>query len=179
MNCLGVGWRGSGGRSMHSSRNNLTEDAFRFLPPDSLNQNEPPRLLLKKSPGLTLGDRLKSDAEHGGEATGNEQRKKKSSMSAEDKLRREDQVVELVKRLDNIVQLLSQVQHEAEKLINHQAESEDFQKQMKKETEGYDLQRGAYRILDALDGDRRELTRLQKKAVEMRRRQLNGIELGG
>ena len=49
---------------------------------------------------------------------------------------------------------------------------------MKKETEGYDLQRGAYRILDALDGDRRELLRLQKKAVEMRKRQLSGIELG-
>ena len=32
--------------------------------------------------------------------------------------------------------------------------------------------------MDALDGDRRELTRLQKKAVEIRKRQLNGTQLG-
>ena len=93
---------------------------------NSLNQIEPPKLLLKKSPGLTLGDRLISEHEKNKEDKGNE-RKKKSSMTAEDKLRREDQVGELVKKLDNIVHLLCKVQHEAEKLINHQAESEDFQ----------------------------------------------------
>jgi hypothetical protein len=43
----------------------------------------------------------------------------------------------------------------------------------------YDLQRGVYRVLEALEGDRRELARLQRKAVEMRRRQLSGRTLDG
>ena len=36
-----------------------------------------------------------------------------------------------------------------------------------------------YRVLEALEGDRRELARLQRKAVEMRRRQLAGRALAG
>ena len=43
----------------------------------------------------------------------------------------------------------------------------------------YDLQRGVYRVLEALEGDRRELARLQRKAVDMRRRQLSGRVLEG
>jgi hypothetical protein len=43
----------------------------------------------------------------------------------------------------------------------------------------YDLQRGVYRVLEALEGDRRELARLQRKAVEMRRRQMSGRVLDG
>jgi hypothetical protein len=43
----------------------------------------------------------------------------------------------------------------------------------------YDLQRGVYRVLEALEGDRRELARLQRKAVEMRRRQMSGRILDG
>ena len=41
------------------------------------------------------------------------------------------------------------------------------------------MQRGVYRVLEALEGDRRELARLQRKAVEMRRRQLSGRILEG
>ena len=48
-----------------------------------------------------------------------------------------------------------------------------FQMQMKKASEASDLQRGAYRILEACDGDRRELERLMKKATEMRKRQVS------
>ena len=47
-----------------------------------------------------------------------------------------------------------------------------------KDCEGYDLHRGVYRIKDSLEGDQRELNRLQKKVIEMRKRQLNGIILG-
>lgn len=175
----GIGWRGTGGRSLHSSRNNLLEEAFRFLPVDSLNQNEPPKLLIKKSPGLTPAERMRESTADD-DAAGGDRRKKRSTggLSAEERSQREEMVVELVKKLDSILGLLNKVQTQAEQLIRRQTESEDFQKQMKKETEGYDLQRGVYRILDALDGDRRELARLQKKTVEMRKRQLNGTELG-
>ena len=46
------------------------------------------------------------------------------------------------------------------------------------DSEGFDLNRGVYRIVDSLEGDQRELNRIQKKVIDMRKRQLNGITLG-
>ena len=40
------------------------------------------------------------------------------------------------------------------------------------------MNRGVYRIVDSLEGDQRELNRIQKKVIDMRKRQLNGITLG-
>ena len=67
------------------------------------------------------------------------------------------------------------VQMLAEELLKKQMGSSEFQMQMKKASEASDLQRGAYRILEACDGDRRELERLMKKATEMRKRQVAGV----
>ena len=52
----------------------------------------------------------------------------------------------------------------------------EFQRCLKKETEGFDLQRGVYRVIEAVEGDTREDNRLTKKAVEMRKRQGFTIE---
>jgi len=85
----------------------------------------------------------------------------------------------LFNKFGTLQDLILKVQDTGENLIQRQTESEDFQKQMKKETEGYDLQRGVYRIIEALDGDRRELTRLCKKATEMKKRQSKGSFFDG
>ena len=151
---------------------------LRFLPANSVNEIIPTKLIIKKSPAPTLAGRMKDDQVDDDDDDRGSMKKKSSVASAEDKSRREDQVCELMKKLDKIQRLMARVQKEAEELLKKQAESEEFQKQMKKETEGYDIQRGVYRVIDALDGDRRELSRLQKKSVEMRKRQLNGKELG-
>ena len=158
--------------SRSGSKNNLT-DPFLFLPPDSVNQQEPPRLLLKVS---SRGS-SRTDLTDGGD----EEKKKKLSTgtSAEEKTRREWELTELFKKLEDIKTLLCSVQTMAEAVLDKQTESPDFQKQMKKDSEGYDLQRGVYRILEACEGDRRELERLLRKATEMRKRQVQGVVLDG
>ena len=112
---------------------------------------------------------------------GGEERSKKlsSGTSAEDKTRREFELTELFKKLEGIRAMLGTVQAMAEAALIKQTESPDFQKQMKKDSEGFDLQRGVYRILEACEGDRRELERLLKKATEMRKRQVQGTVLEG
>jgi hypothetical protein len=136
-----VGWRGTGGRVRHaSSRSNLTEDAFRFLPPEALNQAEPPRLIFKKSPCGFGGGGVGENGDDSGVDTDDlteTRRKKLSAIStAEDRQRREEEVCQLLRQLDRIHQLLHRVQAAAEQVIQRQTDSEDFQKQMRKETEG-------------------------------------------
>ena len=140
-----VGWRGTGGRVRHTSssrRGNLAEDVFRFLPPEALNQTDPPKLVIKKSPS-SLGGGGENGDDSGIEAddlTDTRRRKKRSSSScnstAEDRQRREEEVCQLLRQLERIHELLQRVQVAAEQLIQRQTTSEDFQKQMRKETEG-------------------------------------------
>jgi len=183
---VGIGWRGTGGRSRQSSRSNLADEAFRFLPSESVNQEKPPKLIIKKSPygGSRQGlNHMDSNEDSGIEADGEQgvdgKKKLSTGSSAADISKREMELDELFNKFDSLRELISKVQNTAEQLLKRQTESDDFQKQMKKETEGYDLQRGVYRIIEALDGDRRELGRLQKKATEMKKRQTNGVFLDG
>ena len=183
---VGIGWRGTGGRgSRQSSRTNLADEAFRFLPVESVNQEEPPKLIIKKSPfgGSRQGlNHMDSNEDSGIEADGEGGEKKKklsSGSTTADITKRELELAELFNKFGTLQDLILKVQDTGEKLIQRQTESEDFQKQMKKETEGYDLQRGVYRIIEALDGDRRELARLNKKATEMKKRQSKGSFFDG
>ena len=84
-----------------------------------------------------------------------------------------------MKKLENIKNLIDKVEKSAETLLQLQTDSKEFQTQLKRETEGYDLQRGVYRVLDALDGDKREYGRLSKKIGEMQKRHSKGIFLDG
>jgi hypothetical protein len=141
-----VGWRGTGGRVRHtsSSRLSLAEDVFRFLPPEALNQTEPPRLVIKKSPGAgagALGGENGDDSgieadDHHGLADGRRKKRSASGNTAENRQRREEEVCQLLRQLERIHELLRSVQTAAEQLIQRQTDSEDFQKQMRKETEG-------------------------------------------
>ena len=177
---VGIGWRGTGGRSVsrQSSRSNLQEDTFRFLPSDSLNQEEPPKLLLKRTPVGGSRVNLYSDEK---EVDGDQGTKSKlsSSTQALDITKREIELEELLKKLQKIKDLISKVEQSAEALLQRQTESKEFQMQLKRETEGYDLQRGVYRVLDALEGDKREYGRLSKKIIEMQKRHSKGIFLDG
>ena len=111
---------------------------------------------------------------------GDEKKKKLSAgNSTEDRTWREHELVELFKKLEGIKDLIGRVQLMAEELLKKQTGSSEFQMQMKKASEASDLQRGAYRILEACDGDRRELERLMKKATEMRKRQVAGVVWDG
>merc|ERR1711915_771851 len=183
---VGIGWRGTGGRgSRQSSRTNLADTTFRFLPAESVNQEKPPQLIIKKSPmgGSRQGlNHMDSSEDSGVEADGEggEKRKKLSNgSSTADITKREMELDELFHKFETIQEVMAKVQTIGEQILQRQVESEDFQKQMKKETEGYDLQRGVYRILEALDGDRRELERLKKKATEMGKRQNKGAFFDG
>ena len=138
-----VGWRGTGGRVRHasSSRTNLTEEVFRFLPPEALNQTEPPRLILRKNSAAAVGGAGGENGDDSGiEADDQLERRRKkrsaSSNTAEDRQRREEEVSQLLRQLDRIHELLRRVQAAAEQLIQRQTTSEYFQKQMRKETEG-------------------------------------------
>ena len=153
-------------RRRSGSKSDLT-DPFLFLPKNSLNAAEPPRLVIKASPGT--GSRVDLT-----DVDDDEKKKKLSSgNSTEDRTWREHELVELFKKLDGIKSLICTVQMMAEELLKKQTGSSEFQMQMKKASEASDLQRGAYRILEACDGDRRELERLMKKATEMRKRQVS------
>ena len=160
------------GEHRSGSKSDLT-DPFLFLPKDSLNAAEPPRLVIKASPGG--GSRVDlTDVD-------DDEKKKKLSAgnSTEDRTWREHELVELFKKLEGIKNLIVKVQMMAEELLKKQTGSSEFQMQMKKASEASDLQRGAYRILEACDGDRRELERLMKKATEMRKRQVAGVVWDG
>jgi hypothetical protein len=117
---------------------------FRFLPPDALNQTEPPRLILRKSSAAAAAgwSGTENGDDSGIEADDllEKRRKKRSTSSnnntAEDRQRREEEVGQLLRQLDRIHELLRRVQLAAEQIINRQTTSEDFQKQMRKETEG-------------------------------------------
>lgn len=128
---------------------------------------ESPRLVIRASPGAG-GSRA--------DLTGldEEERKKKLSAgtSAEDRGRREEELAELLRKLEGIRELIGTVQGLAEELLRKQTASPEFQRQMKKDSEAFDLQRGVYRILEACEGDRRELERLLRKATDMRKRQV-------
>lgn len=177
---VGIGWRGTGGRSVsrQSSRSHLEDETFRFLPSDSVNQEEPPRLILKRTPAGGSRVNLYSDQKEMDGDQGNKS-KLSSSTQALDITKREIELEELLKKLENIKDLIAKVEKSAESLLQRQTESNEFQTQLKRETEGYDLQRGVYRVLDALDGDKREHGRLSKKITEMQKRHSNGIFLDG
>ena len=178
---VGIGWRGTGGRSVsrHQSRSNLQDESFRFLPSDSVNQEDPPRLILKKTPAGGSRVNLYSDEKEGEGEQGGPKSKLSSSTQALDITKREIELEELFNKVRKIRDLLSKVEQAAESLLQRQTESNEFQTQLKRETEGYDLQRGVYRVLDALDGDKREFARLSKKLAEMQKRHTKGIFLDG
>ena len=176
---VGIGWRGTGGRSVsrQSSKTDLTESGtFKFLPPSSLNQEEPPKLILKKTPvggsHISIYGDNDLDVDMGN-------KKLSSGSQPGDIARRVVEIEELLKKLETIQNLIFKVETAAEMLLKRQTESEEFQSQMKKELEGFDLQKGVYRVLESLDGDRRELTRLLKKTSEMQVRHSKGIFLDG
>ena len=176
---VGIGWRGTGGRSVsrQTSRTDLTESGtFRFLPPSSVNQEEPPKLILKKTPvgGSHISIYGDNDLDVD---VGN--KKLSSGSQPGDIARRVTEIEELLKKLEAIQNLICKVELVAEKLLKRQTESEEFQSQMKKELEGFDLQKGVYRVLESLDGDRREFTRLLKKTSEMQMRHSKSIFLDG
>ena len=177
---VGIGWRGTGGRSVsrQSSRSNLQDETFRFLPSESVNQEEPPRLILKRTPAGGSRINLYSDEKEMDGDQGNKS-KLSSSTQALDITKREIELEELMKKLENIKNLIDKVEKSAETLLQLQTDSKEFQTQLKRETEGYDLQRGVYRVLDALDGDKREYGRLSKKIGEMQKRHSKGIFLDG
>merc|ERR1711874_408020 len=103
------------------------------------------------------------DIEADGEG-GDKKKKLSSGAITADITKREIDLAELFNKFHTLQELILKVQDTGEKLLQRQMETAEFQKQMKKETEGYDLQRGVYRIVESLDGDRRELERLTKKA---------------
>jgi len=181
---VGIGWRGTGGRSIRSisrqsSKSNVSDlESFRFLPPDALNQEEPPKLILRKTPAggsrvSLYGGDIDVDLDSGN--------KKKLSSGAQpgDISRRETELQELVLKLEIIQELIEKVENIAQQLLKKQTESEEFQSQMRKEQEGYDLQKGVYRVLESLDGDKREFSRLLKKVTEMQKRHSKGVFLDG
>ena len=179
---VGIGWRGTGGRSVsrQSSKqdlDNASSGIFRFLPPESLNQEEPPKLILKRTPAGGSRVSLYGDDDDAGD--GGAKKKLSSGCQAGDITRRESEIEELIKKLETIKTLIGKVEETAEDLLKRQTESEEFQSQMKKDLEGYDLQKGVYRVLDSLDGDRREYSRLLKKATEMQKRHAKGVFLDG
>lgn len=183
---VGIGWRGTGGRSVsrQSSRTNLVEagsrsGSFRFLPPESVNQEEPPKLILKKTPlGGSRVSLYGNDPDiDGGDSSS--RKKLSSGCQAGDISRRELEMEELLRKLEMIEGLINKVEETAERLLKRQTESEEFQSQMKQELEGYDLQKGVYRVLDSVDYDRREYARLLKKVTEMQKRHSQGIFLDG
>ena len=183
---VGIGWRGTGGRSVsrQSSRTNLVDSgsrsgSFRFLPPESVNQEEPPKLILKKTPiGGSRVSLYGNDPDIDGGDSGN-RKKLSSGCQAGDISRREIEMGELLRKLEMIEALINKVEETAERLLKRQTESEEFQSQMKQELEGYDLQKGVYRVLDSVDYDRREYARLLKKVTEMQKRHSQGIFLDG
>merc|ERR1711874_809057 len=118
------------------------------------------------------------DIEADGEG-GDKKKKLSSGAITADITKREIDLAELFNKFHTLQELILKVQDTGEKLLQRQMETAEFQKQMKKETEGYDLQRGVYRIIESLDGDRRELERLTKKAKEMKKRQTKGSFFDG
>ena len=165
--------------SRHQSRSNLQDESFKFLPSDSVNQEDPPRLILKRTPAGGSRVNLYSDEKETDGEQGGPKSKLSSSTQALDITKREIELEELVNKLRTIKELITKVENTAEALLQRQTESKEFQMQLKRETEGYDLQRGVYRVLDALDGDKRELARLSKKVFEMQKRHTKGIFLDG
>ena len=103
-----IGWRGTGGRSRHSSSSNLHEEVFRFLPLESLNQPEPPKLVIKKNPFSNNHDEDNENENYyevvGENGESKIKRKKASApLSSEDKLKRENDFEELSNKLSSIL----------------------------------------------------------------------------
>ena len=183
---VGIGWRGTGGRATSVSRQASNSSlagpeggrgSFRFLPPESLNQEDPPKLILKRTPAG--GSRVSLYGNDDDAGDGGNRKKLSSGCQAGDIARREAEMGELITKLDTISQLINKVELAAEKLLKRQTESEEFQSQMKQELEGYDLQKGVFRVLDSVEYDRREHARLLKKVTEMQKRHSQGIFLDG
>lgn len=161
------------GRSRHTSRSNLmaAENAHKLLPPEAINQEGPPVLIIRKTTGSPLPGKVIDIYDQD-----NTDEKSAPTSSAADKEQRAKDATELEAKLNSLMEKLDTVSDLADECLKRQTSSLEFQRQLKKETEGFDLQRGVYRVIESVDGDRRESNRLIKKSVEMRKRQTFTIE---
>ena len=103
---------------------------FQFLPPEGVNQREPPRLIIKRTPGDIPDNSTDPKSER--KLT---RKKVSTEVSAEEMTQREEKVCDLLKKCEELNQMWKQVQVESEQLLHLQTGSEEFQKHMKKVSE--------------------------------------------